>query len=120
MGLAAAIVLLGPSPAVAQNLPTEAELERRLKGPPPDEREYQRRSTISFNGKTDGAASWVKDKLSGFHVTPARLCLALGLIGFLYTRNKNKKVSTGWLVIYVASILLLLGGGIGMLMKYLG
>ncbi len=116
----ATVVLLSPAAARAQKLPTEAELERKLKGPPPDQRKYQRRSTLNFKGESDSAASWVKNKLSGFHVTPDRLCLALGLIGFLYTRNKNKKHSTGWLAIYVVSILMLIGGGIGMLMKYLG
>ena len=54
-------------------------------------------------------ADWVKNKLSGFHVTPQRLAIALGLVGILYTRNKNKS-KRGWLLISVVSWLLALGG----------
>ncbi len=114
-----ALASLYAAPAAAQRLPTEAELERKLSGPPPDDREYQRRSTKSFKGRTGGAASWVKDKLSGFRVTPGRLCLALGIVGWLYTRNKNKKNNTGWMAIYVISILSLLAGGAMALARYL-
>ena len=112
-------VALCLAPAAAQGVPTEAELDRKLQGPPPDSRNYQRRSARSFRGKTGDAASWVKHKLSGFHVTPARLCLALGLVGFLVSRNRNKKTHSGWLAVYVASLLMLLGGGAALLMKYL-
>ena len=115
----AAGVLLCAGPAVAQDLPTEEELARRLQGPPPDDRNYQRRSTKSFGGRTNSAASWVKNKLSGFHVTPPRLCLALGIVGFLCSRNKNKKNNTGWLAIHVISILLLLAGAAMVAVRYL-
>ena len=113
-------MLLCAAPAGAQDLPTEDELNKRLQGPPPDDRNYQRGSTRSFKGRTGGAAAWVKHKLSGVHVTPARLCLALGIVGFLYSRNKNKKKNTGWLAIYICSILMLLGGGVAVAMRYLG
>ena len=116
----AMVALLCVAPAAAQKLPTEEELDRKLKGPPPDDRNYQRRSAKSFGGRTSGAASWVRNKLSGFNVTPGRLCLALGIVGFLFSRNKNTRNNSGWLVIYVVSILMVLGGGVAMGLKYFG
>lgn len=115
----AGLALAWSPPAAAQKPPTAEELDRRLKGPPPDERHYQKRSARSFDERTGRAADWVKNKLSGFHVTPARLCLALGIVGLLFSRNKNHKKHRGWLVIYIGSWLAVLAGALQVGMKYL-
>ena len=77
-------------------------------------RSYQRDSVESFGGRALRAAAWVKDRLSGFHVTPARLLAGLGLLGVLITWNKNKR-KRGWAALAAVSWLLLFGGAAAIL-----
>lgn len=70
-----------------------------------DRRDYQKSSVQTVQGRARGAATWVREKLGAIHVTPARLALVLGLLGFLWTWNKNKK-KVQWAVIFGFSLLL--------------
>lgn len=91
--------------------PTEEEYNRR-RGLTRDESDlggYQRDSVESFGSKALRAASWVKESLSGLHITPARLMLGLGILGLLFTWNKNKK-KIQWAVIWGFALLLILFG----------
>ena len=114
----AAAALLATSPARAGNaygpiVPTEAELdeqEHRGAGgvPRTDRRDHQKNAVGRFALKADRAAHWVKTRLSGFHVTPGRLGLGLGLMCLLLTWGKNKRV-TRWAVLRACAVLLCLG-----------
>jgi hypothetical protein len=74
--------------------------------PVPD---HQRDSVESTRGQALQAAAWVKERLSGFHVTPARLMIGLGLLGVLVSWNRNKRLRH-WAVLAGLSWLLLLSG----------
>ncbi len=90
--------------------PTEEELKRQL-GQTHEEpdRTYQVDSVQSFGTKAAQAAAWVRARLSGIHITPARLLVGLGVLGLLISWNKNKK-KMEWAVISTASLLLLVFG----------
>jgi len=70
---------------------------------------HQSDSVESARGGALQAAAWVKERLSGFHVTPARLMIGLGLLGALMSWNKNKRLRR-WAILAGLSWLLLLGG----------
>ena len=110
--IAVGLLLLGASNAQGRppHVPTEEELRQRLGGAKHDApREYQRESVHSFGQQTRDAAAWVKERLAGLHVTPARLLLGLGILGILFCWNKNKKL-VRWAVLSVFSVLLLIAG----------
>ena len=102
----------------APHVPTEEELRQRLGGAKHDApREYQRESVHSFGQQARDAAAWVKERLAGLHVTPARLLLGLGLLGILVCWNKNKKL-VRWAVLSVFSGLLLAAGVAAMVFNW--
>ena len=118
-GAAAVYAALLAAPAGAADpydhpaIPTEEELreqDRLEAGGPPrtDRRDHQKRSVGEFAGKVDRASGWVKDRLSGFMVTPGRVGLGLGLVGLLWAWGKNRRV-TRWAVLFYCSMLLSLG-----------
>jgi hypothetical protein len=113
--------MIAPAATHAQrppHVPTEEELKRKLgerAGEPG--REYQRDSVENFGTRALRAATWVKDRLSSLHITPARLMLGLGLLGILVGWNKNKK-QTRWAVLAAFSLLLVLGGIAGMVFRW--
>ncbi len=113
-------LLLIPFQATAQNssahVPTEAELEKSRRKPDPG-RGYQRDSVASFGEKSQSTAQWVKDKLSGIHVTPARFLIGLGLLGILMTWPMNKR-KVQWAVISVFSYILALLGAAGLFFRW--
>jgi hypothetical protein len=80
-------------------------------------REYQAHSAQTFMGRTRSAAQWVKDQLAQLHITPARLALGLGILGVLFTWNRNKR-HVRWAVLTVASWLLLVFGGAAMIFRW--
>jgi len=98
------------------HIPTESELARARRQPDPA-REYQRDSVASFGQKSQSTAQWVKDKLSGIHVSPARLLIGLGLCGILLTWSKNKRMAR-WLALTALSYLLALIGAAGLLFRW--
>lgn len=63
------------------------------------------------------AATWVKERLSGFRVTPARLMVGLGLLGVLLTWSKNKR-RPAWAVLAALAWLLLVGGAAALLLGW--
>jgi hypothetical protein len=69
-------------------------------------RDYQQRSVGTVQGRARRAAGWVKNKLNSIHVTPARLCIALGLLGLLWSWGKNKRHAR-WAVTFGIALLLL-------------
>ncbi len=71
-----------------------------------DRRDYQQRSVSTVQGRARRAAGWVKEELNSVHVTPARLCVALGLLGLLWSWGKNKRHAR-WAVIFGLALLLL-------------
>jgi hypothetical protein len=102
----------------APHVPTEEELRQRLGGAKHDApREYQRESVHGFGQQARDAAAWVKERLAGLHVTPARLLLGLGLLGILVCWNKNKKL-VRWAVLSVFSGLLLIAGAAAMVFDW--
>jgi hypothetical protein len=105
---ALALPALGQRPA---HVPTEQELKRKLGQPTGEEpgRGYQRDSVEGVGTRATNAATWVKDRLSALHITPARLMLGLGVLGILIGWNKNKK-KMGWAVLAGFSFLLVLFG----------
>jgi hypothetical protein len=104
--LTAADVLAQGSPHV----PTEEQLRQRQGGAKhDDERDYQRESVNSVGQSAVNAAAWVKQRLSSLYITPARLLAGLGVLGLLFTWNKNKK-KMPWAVLTVFSWLLLIFG----------
>ena len=111
--VAVALLLLGGVASAQErppHVPSEEELRQRLGGAKHDApREYQRESVHGFGQQARDAAAWVKERLAGLHVTPARLLLGLGLLGILVCWNKNKKL-VRWAVLSVFSGLLLIAG----------
>ncbi len=114
----AATAMLATSPAMASGsygpiVPAEQELDEQEHMeaggvPKTDRRDHQKRAVGRFALKADRAAHWVKTRLSGFHVTPGRLGLGLGLLCLLVTWGKNKRV-TRWAVLRACAVLLCLG-----------
>jgi hypothetical protein len=113
-----------PRAALAQDrstfphTPTEEEVKRReTAGVDPDSRDrgYQDRAALSLHERARSAASWVRGHLSGVQVTPARLAVGIGGVGVLYTLGKNRR-QRKWLVLTCASVLLLLGGVLALLL----
>ncbi|MCK5800536.1 MAG: hypothetical protein KAI47_25280 [Deltaproteobacteria bacterium] len=82
-----------------------------------DRRQYQDRSVSTVQGRAQKAAGWVKEKLDSIHVTPARLALALGLLGFLWSLGKNKR-HVRWALTFAISLLLLGFGGAAMYFQW--
>jgi hypothetical protein len=87
-----------------------AALEER---PPAGKREL---SAEAGGGGVLRAATWVKERLSGFRVTPARLLVGVGLLGVLLTWSKNKRrplwavlAGLAWLLLVWGAAALLLG-----------
>jgi len=100
------------------HVPTEEELRLARGGAKKDaEREYQQESVHSFGQSARDAAAWVREKLSGLHITPARLLLGLGILGILITWNKNKK-KPQWLVVTLFSYLLIIFGCAAMFLDW--
>lgn len=100
------------------HVPTEEELRLQRGGAKPDTpQEYQRESVNSFGQRARDAAGWVKERLSGLHITPARLLLGLGVLGILVCWNKNKK-KTQWAVLSLASFLLVIAGVVAMVFSW--
>lgn len=93
---AAMLAPLLPSEASAQDRPYRVD----------DRRDYQQRSVSTIQGRARRAAGWVKNKLNSIHVTPARLCIALGLLGLLWSWGKNKRHAR-WAVTFGIALLLL-------------
>jgi hypothetical protein len=111
--LLGSLLLVAGAPGPLALAETEKEA-REAAAPRDDGRTYQRDSVEGFGGRALRAATWVKERLSGFHVTPARLLAGLGLLGVLVTWNKNKR-KQGWAVLAGISWLLLLGGAAAIL-----
>jgi hypothetical protein len=110
IGLVVLVVMPAVSAAQSPHVPTEEELRRRLGGAKHDaDSEYQRESVHSFGQSARDAATWVKERLAGLYITPARLMVGLGVLGLLYTWNKNKKKLV-WVVVFVLSVLLAVFG----------
>jgi len=115
----AILMLLACSAALADpHLPTEDQVKRKL-GEVKDEpdRTYQRDSVEGFGQKTVSAAGWVKEKLAALHITPARLMVGLGILGILFTWNKNKK-KTHWALVSGVSFLLAIFGAAAIFLKW--
>jgi hypothetical protein len=107
-------LLLAGTTALAQerppHVPTEEQLREKLEGKRSDlDRDYQRESVHSIGQRAQQAASWVRERLSSLHITPARLLLGLGILGIFYTWNKNKK-KVQWAVLSTFSLLLVIFG----------
>lgn len=96
--------------ALAQHTPTEEELDKRLTGVQADPiRGYQQRSVEQSQSWTHDALAWFRGLLARIHLTPARVCLGLGVIGTIYTAGKNKRL-VKWAVMAVFSWLLAIVG----------
>jgi hypothetical protein len=116
--LAALQLLPAVSAAQTPHVPTEEQLRQRLGGAKHDaDREYQRESVHSFGQSARDAATWVKERLAGLHITPARLMVGLGVLGLLYTSNKNKK-KVFWLALLLVSLLLAVFGVAAMIFSW--
>jgi hypothetical protein len=113
--LALALAILAAAPAAGQpQVPTEEELDRRLRGEPKEERpDYQRRSVQRFGRDSQRGFSWVKHQLRSLDITPPKVLIVLGLLGVLFTWNKNKR-KRSWMLLAGLSYLLVLAGAAGM------
>jgi hypothetical protein len=109
---------LRASGQTSPHVPTEEELKRQL-GETREEpdRTYQADSVESFGLKAAQAASWVRARLSAIHITPARFLVGLGVLGLLFTWNKNKK-KVEWAVISGVSLVLVLLGAAAMILRW--
>ena len=100
------------------HVPSEEELKRQL-GETKEEpdRTYQADSVESFGVKAARAAAWVRSRLSAIHITPARLLVGLGVLGLLFTWNKNKK-KVEWAVISAVSLVLVVFGAAALVLRW--
>jgi hypothetical protein len=59
---------------------------------------HQGQSVEAFNHQSQGFVEGVRAALATAHVTPAKFILGLGVLGLLFTWNKNKR-KVEWAVI---------------------
>lgn len=107
------LLLLAP-PALGQDrpphVPTDEEADQARTGIRSDEgRGYQQRSVETVQSWLHEALGWMRDLLRRLHLTPARLCLGLGVVGAIWTAGKNKR-KVRWAVTAGLSYLLAVVG----------
>jgi hypothetical protein len=92
------------------HVPTETEYQKSRTGIRSDsERQYLQRSIETNQYGFRGILLWIREKIRRIHLTPARLCLGLGILGTFYSAGKNKHIAK-WAVLSIVSLLLIIIG----------
>jgi len=102
-------VLSGPAHVLVDDDPPERRSNAPSEATDDSERDYQAVSVESWGIKAKQGIAWIKERLTSINITPSRLLLGLGLLGILYTWNKNKQ-KVPWAVLSLFSALLVLFG----------